>query len=216
MSRPLALLSALLLLAGCRDAVGPASPPQSLETDAEMPRALVTVPSIEAAGIHGPGGTSFSVERRTPHLKHAPCSSCHGSPGPARPSGGRRRAHEAIIPTHPAALASDCATCHDPRDFERFRLQDGGTVSLDEAFHLCRQCHFQQAEDWAAGAHGKRLSSWRGERVDMSCTACHDAHAPATIKRMPVEFPKLSRSTPLAKLPAGQRPSSDHPPASGH
>lgn len=213
--RTLALLITLALLGGCRSAA--VSPPsRSLEVDPEGPRALRTIRTIEAAGLTGPGGTAFSVAVRTSQMTNFPCGSCHGAGKTtvATPAGGRR-AHEGIVPVHPKALGSRCDTCHDPSNLERLRLQDGGTVTLDQAFMLCRQCHFQQAEDWAAGAHGKRLAGWRGRRVVMNCTDCHDPHVPVTVKRMPVEFPRIPRTTPLERLPAGGSPSTGHAPA-GH
>lgn len=186
----------LLLLAGCRSAEAP-PPPASLEVDARGPRELLTLPAVEVTGLSGPGDTPFSVALRTPSLTQFPCQSCHGTPVKVRAASSGPRAHPTVEPVHPDGLATRCATCHDGTDLERLRLQDGSTVSLDEAYRLCRQCHYRQVEEWAAGGHGKRLGGWRGERVVLSCTGCHDPHAPRTPRRMPVEFPRIPHTTPL-------------------
>ena len=204
---------AAVLIGGCHAAEVPA-PPQSLEVDPEGPRLLRTTLSTEAAEVTGPNGTPFSVELRTPRLSAFPCASCHE--GTRKASATPRQAHDNIEPHHPKALGSRCATCHDPANFERLSLQDGRTASLDEAYRLCAQCHFQQAGDWAAGAHGKRIGGWRGKRVVMSCTSCHNPHAPSLPKRMPVEFPRIPHTTPLERLPAGIGHSLEPAPGSGH
>ena len=51
-------------------------------------------------------------------------------------------------------------------------------VPLNESYRLCAQCHFIQVEAWSGGAHGKRLDTWRGPRVVMNCTDCHNPHDP--------------------------------------
>ena len=64
----------------------------------------------------------------------------------------------------------------------------------DEGTLLCSQCHYAQGEDWAAGAHGKRLVGWRGPRVVMSCTGCHDPHDPTFGTQIPSPGPRIPRT----------------------
>jgi hypothetical protein len=100
-------------------------------------------------------------------------------------------AHQNVQPLHPAETGAACATCHDARNVERLVLQSGGTATLDQAYALCAQCHFGQVEAWAGGAHGKRLDGWRGRRVVIGCTDCHDPHRPAIEQRIPFPGPRL-------------------------
>lgn len=190
----------------------------SFETDDTLPSALRSV-AIEPVqgGWTGPGGRDFYVALRSrqegtyryrpfgqevfylglrldePEITHMPCSSCHEGQGRAeeRAQGGLERAHRNIQPVHPEQTGARCLTCHAAADVGRLQLGVGGTVSIDHAYRLCAQCHFQQVESWAYGAHGKRLVGWRGRRVVMTCADCHDPHRPAAVKRIPMAGPSL-------------------------
>ena len=189
---------------------------------ASGPEALATVLAEPVHGWTGPGGEPFEVTRRTPeyaaHLQRRigvgsfdialrktgltqfPCSSCHppGVPPTAVPD-RIEDAHRNIQPVHPAATGARCRTCHAVDvNMERLTLQSGELATLDQAYRLCSQCHFQQAEAWAGGAHGKRMVGWQGRRVVMNCTDCHDPHRPQLEKRIPFPGPRIPRTTPDA------------------
>jgi nitrate/TMAO reductase-like tetraheme cytochrome c subunit len=100
-------------------------------------------------------------------------------------------AHRNIQPLHPSATGATCSTCHVPAAVERLVLPEGGTVSMDQAYRLCAQCHAPQLRDWAGGTHGKRLEGWAGRRVVMNCADCHDPHNPALERRTPFPGPQL-------------------------
>lgn len=190
----------------------------SFETEDTLPSALGSV-AAEAiqGGWTGPGGRDFFVvsrSRRDGDYRYRPfgretfylglrldegegvaesCSSCHFGTGEV---GGRtgqdaEGVHRNIEPVHPDQAGAQCRTCHAPTDPARLRLEGGGEVGLDHAYRLCAQCHFQQVDSWAFGAHGKRLVGWRGRRVVMNCADCHDPHRPATEIRMPMAGPTL-------------------------
>ena len=95
-------------------------------------------------------------------------------------------AHDNIKPVHPAETGAVCSTCHAADNVELLPLKEAvGVPRLDQAYRLCAQCHFQQVDAWAGGAHGKRLDGWEGRRVVMGCADCHDPHKPAVEPRMP-------------------------------
>lgn len=120
------------------------------------------------------------------------CAECHEREG-ARDLMPSRTAHLTIRLGHPGGRYRNCLTCHAPENPGLLALQDGRRATLDEAYRLCAGCHFTQAQDWAGGAHGKRLAGWEGERVVLSCTGCHNPHDPKFPVRRPVTFPKIAR-----------------------
>jgi hypothetical protein len=103
--------------------------------------------------------------------------------------------HDNIHPQHPRNNEGVCTTCHVAGSVERLRLPGGRTTTLDYAYRLCAQCHYAQVNDWAAGAHGKRLVGWAGRRVVMSCADCHDPHRPGVESRLPFAGPRIRRTS---------------------
>lgn len=153
-------------------------PPDSRHLTADVKRVAVSFESKNET-------RDFFVETRSDKLRHTPCQGCHESavenlaPAPAR-------AHWDISLEHASPQTMDCATCHDPaKHGEGLVLLSGAKTTFDLSFQVCGQCHFEQRNDWAGGAHGKRLASWSGERVVRNCTGCHDPHQPKFGKRLP-------------------------------
>jgi len=189
----------------------------SFETDDTLPSALAGVVTEPVqGGWTGPGGRPFHVVVRSaraaeyryrligretfdlvlrggdPGPAYDACSSCHR--GQAVVVGTRedpQGVHQDIRPVHPAETGAACSTCHADVDVGRLRLENGETAPRDHAYRLCAQCHFEQVESWAYGAHGKRLVGWRGRRVVMGCADCHDPHRPATEPRRPMTAVRL-------------------------
>jgi hypothetical protein len=205
-----------LLAVGCAPA--PPSQPATGDPPSEpvTPAELASVPADTVVDWTGPGGHPFEVTRRLPgdptHLHRVigtetyplalrpgegtllqyPCASCHEG---VTITGARDPdAHGNIDPVHPSRLGQDCATCHVAESVELLRLATGEAVSLDHGYRLCAQCHYQQAEGWAAGSHGKRLYGWAGRRIVMNCADCHDPHAPAAPQRVPFPGPILPQT----------------------
>jgi hypothetical protein len=182
------------------------------------PGALAMVPTAPVTGFSGPGGRPFEVTVRTqetsaalfrpfgsrtlqtslrdraPDVGQYPCTSCHL--GRAMVLEDRRvgDAHQNIRESHPEHTGGACSTCHAPDNVELLALRSGERATLDHTYRLCAQCHFPQAQAWAAGAHGKRLDGWQGRRVVMGCADCHDPHQPALEKRIPFPGPQLTRN----------------------
>lgn len=181
------------------------------------PGALANVASVPVTGWTGPGNKPFevtvrtvdpvsstsrkfgtitlrtSLRARTPDIGQFPCTSCHL--GRAIVMGDQRvkDAHQNIKPVHPKQTGAACSTCHAPDNVELLALKSGERATLDHTYRLCAQCHFSQAEAWAAGAHGKRLDGWQGKRVVLGCADCHDPHKPGIEQRIPFRAPQLER-----------------------
>lgn len=194
----------------------PASPePPSLAPVYHEPPALAAVRSEAVVGRTGPGGQPFEVAIRTPDraghdrvigrqtfpiaLRSAeatdyPCGSCHRAGQPVIQPERSEDAHRNVLPRHPDESGSHCITCHAPDDVERLVLAGGERIPLGHAYRLCAQCHYDQVDSWAAGAHGKRVDGWRGRRVVLGCADCHDPHQPAVEPRIPYPGPTLPRT----------------------
>ena len=156
------------------------------------PPGLATVASEPVRGRTVKGGQPFDVQLRTPALKQFPCTSCHE--GRAVKAVRTEDFHQNIQPVHPAETGLVCTNCHVANDVSRLVLGSGETATLDQAYRLCTQCHFSQADAWAGGGHGKRVVAWQGRRVVMSCTGCHDPHQPAFGQRIPLRGPTIPGS----------------------
>jgi len=193
-----------------------ALPPDGEDSLSAAAARLTYVLTEPVEGWTGPGGEPFELALRTPgdsaHLYAAfgnkmfplplrisertlsryPCASCHQ--GAIVQAGTSEEAHANIEPTHPPELAGNCAACHVPGAVDRLALSGGETASLDQAYRLCAGCHAAQVESWAGGAHGKRLQTWSGRRVVMSCADCHDPHRPVLAARLPYPGPRLPRA----------------------
>jgi hypothetical protein len=184
--------------------------------EAREPGALWELRTEPVYGRTGPDGLPFEVALRTPgaapharrfgrhtmtvtlregvsDLSQYPCTSCHMGRGTVLRDERVPDAHAAIQPTHPQLTGATCATCHAADNVEMLALRTGEQTTLDHAYRICAQCHFAQADAWAAGAHGKRLDGWQGRRVVMGCTDCHDPHAPSLQQRLPFRPPTLRR-----------------------
>lgn len=191
LSRPV-LLAVGAALSGCGETGSSDGIPAPFHATPDGPVELAAVRAGPAVGRWGPHGEPFEVALRTPELTQHPCSSCHEDE-PAD-TDGRSDVHADVPSAHPAETGAACSTCHAADDPARLPLEAGGSASLDEAYRLCAQCHYAQADDWAGGAHGKRIAGWQGRRVVMSCTACHDPHAPGFEPRIPFRGPRIPRA----------------------
>jgi hypothetical protein len=153
------------------------------------------------AQMHGPRAEHEGATRVDCNGCHNPnlpggmvldCTECHEREG-VRELMPSRTAHLSVELSHPSGAYRNCLTCHAPENPGQLVLRDGTRATLDEAYRLCRGCHFMQGTDWANGAHGKRLAGWAGERTILSCTGCHNPHDPRFPSRRPVTFPKIAR-----------------------
>ncbi len=184
-------------LTACRkDTSGPtatADPPVSFEVDPAERNALKTTPHDPVVGFDHVQSKPFFVTRRTAKITQFPCAVCHETPltAPAPAEVVNRGMHVDIDLHHADSATMSCATCHNYADLSGLRLLGGDIIPFDASYRLCSQCHFEQAQDWAGGAHGKRLAGWQGKRVVMNCADCHNPHAPALGSHWPVQKPEI-------------------------
>ena len=128
---------------------------------------------------------SFYVAKRWMYMGSIRCALCHLPRLPKRLLIKINKSHSKVTMQHGPKGFHQCKTCHDPDKMNTLRTPTGKVVSFDQSYLICATCHVQQARDWAGGAHGKRLKTWRGVRAIQSCTACHNPHAPKLGKTLP-------------------------------
>lgn len=182
------------------------------------PGVLGTVQAVVVERWTGPGHRPFEVALRSaaPEAGHSrtfgsitlpiglrsraaalgqyPCTSCHQGRKVLMANRRIQDAHQNVHPVHPEQTGAVCSTCHSAEDVQMLTLKSGERAGLDESYRLCAQCHFGEAEAWAAGAHGKRLDGWQGRRVVMACADCHDPHNPSIQPRIPFRAPELEKA----------------------
>jgi hypothetical protein len=125
-----------------------------------------------------PPSATVQVVPRTPSIATYSCTRlCHArlTPNPTQRTlsafhTDKRLAHGATL--------TWCVFCHQDDDLDRLRLIGGETVSFDESYRVCAQCHAERHRDWTRGVHGSTTGSWRDVAQRRSCTACHNPHDP--------------------------------------
>jgi hypothetical protein len=154
------------------------------------PRDANVAPAAELA--------SLTVPPRTPHIATFPCvEQCHKQ---REPNTNKRELTEFHSLKHleHGDTTFWCNFCHNADDLDRLRLLDGRTVTFDESYRLCGECHGDKRRDWQAGIHGLQTGSWNATapKVRRPCTACHDPHAPRRPLFQPLPPPSLKRAEP--------------------
>lgn len=123
--------------------------------------------------------SSFSIAEVT--LKDSPtkeiyqdCQNCHQTkvlqnvPRMHQPL----REHSHIELIHGNKKMS-CNHCHDKTNHNFLREK----ASFQAPSTVCFQCHSDVQSSWQKGIHGKRVGGWKGARVQLHCTECHNAHS---------------------------------------
>jgi len=152
-----------------------------------------------------PSAPPFSVVPQIDTLTFYPCSTCHNV---LRPNPVPRK----LNTPHPAALKHGagrfwCLQCHQEKDRDNLHTLSGQSVSFNDAYLVCGQCHFNRQKDWYFGAHGKRVVNWQGERIIYNCTHCHDPHDPAVKPRAPSKAPPVRVGLkPMPRSPEAEAP----------
>lgn len=138
----------------------------------------------------------FHTLARKEKIVQYPCSNCHNrslDDLESSESGSVQRAHWNIVVEHADESFMRCTTCHSPEKLDVLHTVAGDPVDFDHSYRVCAQCHSDVAEDWAGGAHGKRVGGWMPPRVVNSCVDCHNPHQPQWDTRWPALTSELSR-----------------------
>lgn len=121
------------------------------------------------------------------------CTTCHTTRSPQtdqKLSEDLDEFHQGLQKQHGSL---SCLSCHNADNYDTLRLADGTAVSFENTMQLCAQCHGPQFRDYTNGSHGGMNGYWdlsRGPRTRNACNVCHDPHAPAYPKLIPVFPPK--------------------------
>lgn len=203
---------------------------ETLTSEQVIQRLMKRTEAVEgrtAAGLTIEQAPPFTVVPRIDKLEYYPCSDCHSDQQPNPTPRVLKDEHVNLDFQHGGGRFW-CYTCHNEKNMDRLRLLDGRTVSFNDAYKLCGECHFQRQKDWYFGGHGKRagtwtnprkiplthaemsfkdrkkIGTWRGPRVLLDCTECHDAHSPAIKPYKPSPPPKVREglTRPDIEIPA--------------
>ncbi len=175
------LVVALLLLSACR---APDHEAMTSHADATLARV-------------GANDAPPTIPPRTPQIALFPCvEQCHKDRTPDPHKRELKEFHSLKHLEH-GDTTFWCNFCHNDDNLDTLRLLDGRTVSFNEAYRLCGECHGDKRRDWQAGIHGLQSGYWDGshEKVRRSCTACHDPHAPRrpTFQALPAPTLRLKQ-----------------------
>jgi|GEM_PF-756433 len=160
-----------------------------------------------------PGVQPFEVipSKKDPEMH--PCLDCHEWAESDRTPRRLQEPHDNFQLKHGLHGKGEfwCFTCHHLEGEGGLRTLEGLKLPFDEAYIVCSQCHAQAARDWYFGAHGKRVTSWRGDRQILNCTACHYQHKPALAARkaMPGPTTRMGMERPDHWVPKAQLDTQD-------
>lgn len=152
---------------------------------------------VEVQGF--PSHPPFQTIARSGAMESFPCTQCHDKPLAgmlALRKKDQPNSHWQVTLKHASESVMTCQSCHGTGDMDELVTLTGQRVSMDAPYQVCAQCHATQVNDWAGGAHGKRLGGWAPPRVVQTCTGCHDPHAPAIESRWPAVLGKGSANYP--------------------
>lgn len=153
-----------------------AAPPKRLNpsgTDAKSFDVEINRPKGKLGILSGtiPHGEDFQIA----------CSTCHAGRQPNfenRVTADLKEFHQQAVVAHGEI---SCLSCHNPDDYESFRLADGSKVEYANVMQLCAQCHGPQMRDYENGVHGGMMGHWdrtKGPQQKLNCVDCHFAHQP--------------------------------------
>jgi len=223
-------LALLLTLPAGIAAAADAPPKQSAkEADRELAKIMEGRTAIQGKTRRGQWldeAPPFKVVPRKPSIGVYPCSSCHDNVFIDSRVRELKDEHTSLKFEHGGGRFWCYDVCHNGRDMDNLVSLRRRPIDYDQAYKLCGQCHFQRFKDWDFGGHGRRagawpvprdvpqthdklrvaerdkIGTWKGDRVIMSCPACHNPHSPA-IKPYTASPAPLVRSG-LARVDKGE------------
>lgn len=183
-------------VAGASGAASAASVGQ-VRRDADTSEPDFDAPPVQAVALFS-GLPPFEVIQSQRDAEMHPCANCHqwvvSNPEPRR----LKTPHDNFELQHGLHGHGKfwCFTCHRADKDLGLKTLEGQAVEFADAYIVCSQCHARQAQDWAYGAHGKRVSNWQGKRQVLNCTACHYQHNPTFKAREPMSGPAMRVGLP--------------------
>ena len=130
------------------------------------------------------------------------CVDCHQLFRPNRDQPLVLTQHRDIVQGH--GMNDRCFNCHDEVQPWWLVLPGGERLGLEQTSRLCATCHGTAFRDWQYGMHGRSGGSWRHESSDhrqLTCTQCHDPHAPAFAPMHALPGPNTLRMIPPSMQP---------------
>ncbi len=165
----------------------------------ESPVPIEATPAVDPARI--------STEPVRPPLSDPPrvtidgfertCQECHKLFESAPETPRRLTQHTQIALDH--GLNDRCFNCHDRDDRNLLVLSGSRTARFADVDQLCGKCHGPTWRDWQQGMHGRVDGYWlaqAGSPRRLTCTHCHDPHAPAFGSLAPLPAPNTLRMGP--------------------
>jgi hypothetical protein len=207
------------------------TPQQASKTMQELMKSRFANVGVTARGQSLNQAPPYKVLPRKPALTKFPCTGCHDNSFVDRRVRKLAEEHPTLQFDHGNGRLWCYDACHNGRDMDRLVSLRGRPVDYDESYKVCGQCHFERQKDWTFGGHGRRagafaeprkvpekheelkvaererIGHWKGERLLLNCTACHDPHSPAIRPFTPSPVPEVRAGlvrTEAAPLPESQ------------
>jgi hypothetical protein len=192
-------------------------PQTAKEADEALAKLMATRKPIRAATARGEtiaDAPTFKVAPRLDRIRNYPCTKCHDNKFVDRRVRELQDEHTKLVFEHGGGRFWCYDACHKGTDMDNLVSLRGRPVSYDESYKVCGQCHYQRL-DWYFGGHGKRqgawedqrdvpkvadelkvedrdkIGQWKGERMILNCTECHDPHSPSIKPFEPSPPPKV-------------------------
>jgi hypothetical protein len=211
------------------------TPQEASKVMRELMKNRVANVGVTAKGKNLNEAPAFKVLARKPALTKYPCTGCHDNSFVDRRVRKLADEHPTLQFDHGNGRMWCYDACHNGRDMDHLVTLRHRQVDYDESYKVCGQCHFERQKDWSFGAHGRRagafpdapkvpekrqdlkvtdrsrIGHWKGERLLLNCTACHNPHSPAIRPFTPSPAPEVragltrTASTPLPESQEWQR-----------
>jgi hypothetical protein len=192
-------------------------PQTAKEADEALAKLMSQRKPVRAATARGQTiaeAPQFKVAPRLDRIRNYPCTKCHDNQFVDRRVRELQDEHTKLVFEHGGGRFWCYDACHKGTDMDNLVSLRGRRVSYDESYKICGQCHSQRL-DWYFGGHGKRqgawedqhdipkiadelkvedrdqIGRWRGERMILNCTECHDPHSPSIKPFEPSPPPKV-------------------------
>ncbi len=141
-------------------------PQTATEADEALAKLMASRKPVRAATARGQTAAEapeFKVTPRMDRIRNYPCTKCHDNKFVDRRVRELQDEHTKLVFEHGGGRFWCYDACHKGTDMDSLISLRGRTVSYDESYKLCGQCHYQRL-DWCFGGHGKRQGAWENQR----------------------------------------------------